>query len=27
MLRLINAREVALNTLRIPHPYSAEEAE
>ncbi len=27
MLRLINVREVALNTLRIPHPYSAEEAE
>ena len=27
MLRLINTREVALNTLRIPYPYPAEEAE
>ena len=27
MLRLINVREVALNTLRIPHPYPEEEAE
>ena len=26
MLRLINVREVALNTLRIPHPYPEEEA-
>ena len=27
MLRLINTREVALNTLRIPYPYPEEEAE
>jgi [ribosomal protein S5]-alanine N-acetyltransferase len=26
MLRLINVREVALNTLRIPYPYPEEEA-
>ena len=27
MYRLVRAREVALNTLRIPHPYPEEEAE
>jgi [ribosomal protein S5]-alanine N-acetyltransferase len=27
MLPLINEREIALNTLRIPHPYSQEDAQ
>jgi ribosomal-protein-alanine N-acetyltransferase len=27
MYRLINTREIAYNTLRIPHPYPEEEAE